>query len=170
MSFLNMPLFSNMPRSLNKPRGPNKPLHLTSLAAAVLVLLALAPSGASAQERRVPTSPNELRLSYAPVVQRAAPAVVNVYAAKTVSVSMRNPLFDDPIFRRFFGMPGMPGGPGEQLPEVGAGCFVWHAIGDCRHDEWSEPWRCGGAAGGLHGNHRFPSIAFLSSAAATSPL
>jgi len=46
----------------------------------------------------------ELRLSYAPVVQRVAPAVVNVYAAKTVQT--RNPLFDDPIFRRFFGVPG----------------------------------------------------------------
>ena len=33
-----------------------------------------------------------------------APAVVNVYAAKTVQT--RNPLFDDPIFRRFFGVPG----------------------------------------------------------------
>ena len=50
----------------------------------------------------------ELRLSYAPVVQRVAPAVVNVYAAKTVQ--NRNPLFDDPIFRRFFGVPG-GGGP-----------------------------------------------------------
>ena len=55
----------------------------------------------------MPSSPNEVRLSYAPVVQRAAPAVVNVYAAKTVAV--RNPLFDDPIFRRFFGMPGGQG-------------------------------------------------------------
>jgi Do/DeqQ family serine protease len=59
---------------------------------------------AIAQERRVPTSLNEIRLSYAPVVQRAAPTVVNVYAAKTVAV--QNPLFDDPIFRRFFGVPG----------------------------------------------------------------
>ena len=40
----------------------------------------------------------ELRLSYAPVVQRVAPAVVNVYAAKVIQ--NRNPLFDDPIFRR----------------------------------------------------------------------
>ncbi len=54
-------------------------------------------------ERRVPNAA-ELRLSYAPVVQRVAPAVVNVYAAKTVQA--RNPLFDDPIFRRFFGVPG----------------------------------------------------------------
>jgi Do/DeqQ family serine protease len=63
------------------------------------VLLGAA-SPAVAQERRVP-SINELRLSYAPVVQHVAPAVVNVYAAKVVQT--RNPLFDDPIFRRFFG-------------------------------------------------------------------
>jgi Do/DeqQ family serine protease len=60
---------------------------------------------ASAQDRRVPSGA-ELRLSYAPVVQRVAPAVVNVYAAKVVQ--NRNPLFDDPIFRRFFGNPDMP--------------------------------------------------------------
>jgi Do/DeqQ family serine protease len=86
----------------------------------------LVPADASAQERRVPASPNELRLSYAPVVQRAAPAVVNVYAAKTVSV--RNSLFDDPIFRRFFGAPGGPGGPGgpgEQMQRsLGSGVLV----------------------------------------------
>jgi Do/DeqQ family serine protease len=59
---------------------------------------------AAAQDRRVPSSLNEVRLSFAPVVQRAAPTVVNVYAAKTVA--MQNPLFDDPLFRRFFGAPG----------------------------------------------------------------
>src|ERR1043165_841150 len=59
---------------------------------------------ATAQDRRVPASPAELKLSYAPIVQRVQPAVVNVYAAKTVQ--NRNPLLDDPIFRRFFGVPG----------------------------------------------------------------
>ncbi len=59
---------------------------------------------AAAQDRRVPSSPAELRLSYAPIVQRVQPAVVNVYAAKVVQ--NRNPLLDDPIFRRFFGVPG----------------------------------------------------------------
>jgi Do/DeqQ family serine protease len=49
-----------------------------------------------------------------------ASAVVNVYAAKTVAV--RNPLFDDPIFRRFF---GMPGGPGDQVQRsLGSGVLV----------------------------------------------
>ena len=67
------------------------------------LVLTLAPGTAYAQERRVPNAA-ELRLSYAPVVQHVAPAVVNVYAAKTVQT--RNPLLEDPIFRRFFGVPG----------------------------------------------------------------
>lgn len=59
-----------------------------------------------AQERLVPSSPVQLTLSYAPVVKRVAPAVVNVYAAKTVA--NRNSVFDDPLFRRFFGGPDGP--------------------------------------------------------------
>ncbi len=78
--------------------------------------------GASAQERRVPSSPSEVRLSYAPVVERAAPAVVNVYAGRTVS--NRNPMFDDPIFRRFFGMPGGPGDQKQQQRSLGSGVIV----------------------------------------------
>ena len=69
----------------------------------VLAPLPVRRADAQAQERRVPPQA-ELRLSYAPLVKRVAPAVVNVYAAKVVQ--NRNPLFDDPIFRHFFGMPG----------------------------------------------------------------
>src|SRR4051794_32153673 len=78
------------------------------LAASLLILLGMAVAGptAPAQDRRVPTSVTEVRLSYAPIVQRVAPAVVSVYAAKVIA--NRNPLFDDPIFRRFFGVPGAP--------------------------------------------------------------
>lgn len=77
-------------------------------------------ANAVAQERRVPTQ-SELRLSYAPVVQHVAPAVVNVYAAKVVQ--NRNPLLDDPIFRRFFGVPG--GGMGNQVQRsLGSGVIV----------------------------------------------
>jgi Do/DeqQ family serine protease len=100
-------------------------LHLIRLTSTVVI--AAAPFAAAAQdrgvERRVPSSPNELRLSYAPVVQRAAPAVVNVYAAKMVAV--RNSLFDDPIFRRFFGVPDGRGGPNEQVQRsLGSGVIV----------------------------------------------
>src|SRR5262249_39464039 len=78
----------------------NRSMALRSLALSLLAALPMMAASAdvSAQERRVPASPNEVRLSYAPVVQRAAPAVVNVYAARTVT--SRNPFMDDPIFRR----------------------------------------------------------------------
>ena len=70
-------------------------------------------------ERKVP-APGEVRLSYAPLVRKVAPAVVNVYAAKVVQ--NRNPLFDDPLFRQFFG--GGPGG-GEQVQRsLGSGVIV----------------------------------------------
>ena len=96
------------------------PFHLPSLFLAILISFATALLGASAQERRVPSSSNEVRLSYAPIVQRVAPAVVNVYAARMIAV--RNPFFDDPIFRRFF---GMPGGSGEQVQRsLGSGVLI----------------------------------------------
>jgi len=85
----------------------------------LLVSVALAAPGL-AQERRVPTSAAELRLSYAPIVQHVQPAVVNVYAAKLVQ--NHNPFLDDPIFRRFF---GLPGGPQEQMQRsLGSGVMV----------------------------------------------
>ncbi|PKM45794.1 MAG: transcriptional regulator [Gammaproteobacteria bacterium HGW-Gammaproteobacteria-1] len=40
-------------------------------------------------------------VSYADAVEFAAPSVVNIYTRKTVTT--RSPLFDDPLFRRFFG-------------------------------------------------------------------
>ena len=96
-------------------------LPLPSTLAAVAVL-AVTLAGASAQERRVPSSTAEVRLSYAAVVQKAAPAVVNVYAARTVTT--RNPLFEDPFFRRFFGAPGMPGPNEQQQRSLGSGVLV----------------------------------------------
>ena len=98
------------------------PFHLRSLFLAIIISLTTASLGASAQERRVPSSSNEVRLSYAPIVQRVAPAVVNVYAARMIAV--RNPFFDDPIFRRFFGGGGL-GGPREQVQRsLGSGVIV----------------------------------------------
>jgi len=91
-----------------------------SLGIAVLSLAILGAAPAIAQERVVPSSLNQLRLSYAPIVQHVQPAVVNVYAAKIVQ--NRNPFLDDPIFRRFF---GVPGGQQEQMQRsLGSGVLV----------------------------------------------
>ena len=64
----------------------------------------LAASSANAQQRQVPTSAAQLQLSFAPIVQHVAPAVVNVYAQHVVANN--NPFLADPFFRQFFG--GMP--------------------------------------------------------------
>ncbi|MCR6736232.1 MAG: DegQ family serine endoprotease [Afipia sp.] len=77
-------------------------------------------TSALAQDRAVPASPTQLRLSYAPIVQRVQPAVVNVYAAKIVQ--NRNPLLDDPVFRRFFGVPGNQ--PEQMQRSLGSGVMV----------------------------------------------
>src|SRR5205823_1137173 len=44
--------------------------------------------------------------SFAPVVRKVSPSVVNIYTAKTVRENPAiSPLFDDPFFRQFFGVP-----------------------------------------------------------------
>ncbi|WP_374765009.1 DegQ family serine endoprotease [Yunchengibacter salinarum] len=52
--------------------------------------------------RRLPQSNAEIQLSYGPLVKKAAPAVVNIYTRKVVK-QQRSALFNDPLFRRFFG-------------------------------------------------------------------
>jgi Do/DeqQ family serine protease len=90
---------------------------VTTFGVATLALV----TAAQAQDRAVPRSATELKLSFAPVVKRATPSVVNVYAARAVEV--RNPLFDDPLFRRFFGAPGNI--PREQMQRsLGSGVIV----------------------------------------------
>ena len=88
----------------------------------VAMLLALSPMAGWAQAQRVvPRERGEVMLSYAPVVKRVAPAVVNVYASR-VEQRPNNPLFDDPIFRQFFGGGGQPRGRVAQ--SLGSGVIV----------------------------------------------
>ena len=53
-------------------------------------------------DRSVPEDREQIRLSFAPAVKKARPAVVNIYVRQRQRVE-RSPLFDDPFFRRFFG-------------------------------------------------------------------
>src|SRR5450631_4493141 len=89
--------------------------HMVSPQKVIAVVAGLVAAAAAipaqAQAQRVPNSPVEVQLSYAPIVKRVTPAVVTVSAAKIVE--NRNPLMDDPFFRRFFG-PQFGGGPREQ--------------------------------------------------------
>ncbi len=50
---------------------------------------------------RAPSGEAEVKLTFAPLVKKTAPAVVNVYAAKRVP--QRSPFAGDPFFEQFFG-------------------------------------------------------------------
>ena len=76
-----------------------------------LILAAIAPCWA--QNRTPPASREMIRLSFAPVVKKVAPAVVNVYSRRTVQT--RSPFLDDPLFRRFFGDQAPFGLPRERV-------------------------------------------------------
>ena len=61
------------------------------------LILAAATGLAEAADRTVPQSPAQIQLSFAPVVSKVTPAVVNVYARRVI----RQPM--DPLFQQFFG-------------------------------------------------------------------
>ena len=83
----------NLAKSLGK-------LGIAVLAAWQLLLTG-APA-AEAQQRVVPESSAAIKQSFAPVVKRAAPAVVNVYVQHTVQ-QIVSPFGDDPFFGQLFG-------------------------------------------------------------------
>ncbi|MBN9020630.1 MAG: trypsin-like peptidase domain-containing protein, partial [Rhizobiales bacterium] len=98
---------------------PISPGRLTVLA----VALALAPPALAEQWRIVPESSTQVQYSFAPIVKRVAPAVVNVYASRMVAQSL-SPFEADPFFRRFFGGPDL-GGPAKRVQQsLGSGVIV----------------------------------------------
>jgi Do/DeqQ family serine protease len=73
-----------------------------AIPAVAIVLFAIFAQAAEAEDRAVPTSAQQVELSFAPIVKRVAPAVVNVYAEHVVENN--NPFLADPFFRQFFGV------------------------------------------------------------------
>ena len=85
-------------------------MALRGLAVGFAPVVAFAAFGnpAAAQRSEVPPSRETALYSFAPVVKKAAPAVVNVYVRARVQTFV-SPFADDPLFRRFFGESlGMP--------------------------------------------------------------
>ena len=68
------------------------------IAVAAVLAMGLAKAAWSAEPQSMP----QVQLTFAPVVKRVAPAVVNVYSRSVVQTQV-NPLFADPLFQRFFG-------------------------------------------------------------------
>lgn len=103
--------------------------HLNKFRLSILALIGLAVTlgpGLVQADKVAPESREQVTLSYAPVVKRTAPAVVNIYAKKIVQRRSGPALFDDPFFKRFFG-DNFPfgGAPKERIENsLGSGVLV----------------------------------------------
>jgi Do/DeqQ family serine protease len=77
---------------------------------------------ATAQQKEPPPSREAAQYSFAPIVRKAAPAVVNVYVRSRVQ-TFNSPFAEDPFFRRFFGENFGP--PSERvMSSLGSGVIV----------------------------------------------
>ncbi|GLS43984.1 DegQ family serine endoprotease [Methylobacterium brachythecii] len=116
------------------PRPPFMPARLLAAALGVtaclapLPLLAQTTAERAATEKAPPLSKGEIQLSFAPIVKKAAPSVVNVYASHVEKRNPRSSAMAE-FMRRFFGEDapgrGMGGTPGERAQRsLGSGVIV----------------------------------------------
>ena len=93
--------------------------------AALLAILAVSLTGPAVADTAVPDSREQITLSFAPLVKRTAPAVVNIFTKTVVQERPLAPFFDDPVFRRFFGDAQPFGMPRERVQNsLGSGVIV----------------------------------------------
>src|SRR6187455_2321578 len=71
-------------KSAGPPHGRTGTLMIGRATSAIALMLVLF-EPAAASQRQVPTGPDQVQLSFSPVVKRVAPAVVNVYASRTIA-------------------------------------------------------------------------------------
>jgi len=88
--------FGSESRQNSAVRQLSGEMKMRILVSAAVFLAALLGS-AEAQERAVPQSAAQVQLSFAPVVSKVAPAVVNVYSRRVVRQAV------NPFFQQFFG-------------------------------------------------------------------
>ena len=79
----------------------------TGLRTKVMILSMIAVVGAAhpitGSAKDIPETRKEIQLSFAPLVARTGPAVVNIFARTQRMERVKSPLFSDPFFEQFFG-------------------------------------------------------------------
>jgi Do/DeqQ family serine protease len=91
----------------------------------VVVVLAAVLASASAGAQTVPGSRADLAYSFASVVKKTAPAVVNVFTRRVVQSRAVSPLFNDPFFQQFFGNDFGAGVPQQRVQSsLGSGVIL----------------------------------------------
>src|SRR5687768_13067382 len=99
--------------------GPNMKRNLLLIATgtiiAIAVLAALRATAWPFNDGETPT--------LAPLLERVTPAVVNI-AVVGSAPEARNPLLDDPFFRRFFEGPDSPLAPSMPRQSIGSGVII----------------------------------------------
>ncbi|MEX0582067.1 MAG: hypothetical protein WD185_00235, partial [Sneathiella sp.] len=76
--------------------------YFRKFASGLAFVAVLVTGGPALSEDVVPSSQAQVMLSFAPLVKKAVPAVVNIFTRTRVTQT-RPSLFDDPFFKRFFG-------------------------------------------------------------------
>ncbi len=88
--------------------SPSQLLRIAECAINIALVVAVAASllaAPAAHAQDVPDSRARIALSFAPVVKQVTPAVVNIYSRRVVQDRAMPRVFDDPVFRHFFGAP-----------------------------------------------------------------
>src|SRR5437899_1447674 len=91
----------------------------------LLTLVLMLSWPAAAQDRAPPATRQEITMSFAPLVKKVAPAVVNIYSK--IKVTQRvSPFMTDPFFQQFFGNnPGAGGYTRERIENaLGSGVII----------------------------------------------
>lgn len=88
----------------------------------ISILFSLVMLEGAVAQKTVPRNSGQIKFSFAPIVKKAAPAVVNVFSKRVVK-QRASPFADDPFFRRFLGRDyGLPRARVEK--SLGSGVIV----------------------------------------------
>ena len=86
--------------------APTRTLRITTALCLIALTVSTASTWAQGASHAATDSSTSSMPSLAPIVKRVSPAVVNVATRGTVTEQQqRNPLLEDPFFKRFFDMP-----------------------------------------------------------------